>query len=132
LICLKENDYFLSIATHERRSNLDRLAHALDIEKFISDSLCEDEVRHKKPAPEMAATLMCRNGILPEKTLVVGDSTLDIRMGQAAGCHTCAVTHGVHSSDRLARFGPEWMIDAFPELLHVLELPEPRRRKSTG
>lgn len=132
LSCLKENGYLLSIGTHERRSNLDRLLHALDIGKFFSNSLCEDEVEHVKPAPEMAETLMCRNGVLPEETLVVGDSTLDIRMGKAARCGTCAVTYGVHSSDRLAKYSPGWKINAFPELLNVLELSEPRHKKSTG
>ena len=80
----------------------------------------------------MSETLMCRNGVLPEETLVVGDSTLDIRMGKAARCETCAVTYGVHSSDRLAKYSPGWKINAFPELLNVLELSEPLRRKSTG
>jgi phosphoglycolate phosphatase len=132
LSCLKGNGYHLFIGTHEKRSNLDRLVNALDIGNFFSDSLCEDEVEHIKPAPEMAETLMGRNGVQPEDTLVVGDSTLDIRMGKAARCKTCAVTYGVHSKVRLAKHNPNCKINAFPELLNVLELSEPRHKRSNG
>lgn len=127
---LKADGYLLSIGTHERRHNLDRLIHALKIGRFFSNSLCEDEVCGKKPSPEMAETLMHRLGVLPEETLIVGDSTLDIRMGKAAECDTCAVTYGAHSKDQLTQQTPDYIINMLPELLSVLAVHASRRRMS--
>jgi phosphoglycolate phosphatase len=129
---LQGNGYVLSIGTHEKRAHLDRLVHALGIGSFFSDSLCVDEVEHNKPAPEMAETLMDRSHMLPEDTLVVGDSTLDMQMGNAAKCDTCAVTYGAHTRDRLAKCRPGWQISAFPELLDVLGISGVRQKKSIG
>ncbi len=120
---LKADGYRLSIGTHEQRHNLDRLVRTLKIGKFFTDSLCEDEVHRKKPFPEMAETLIHRLGVRPEETLMVGDSTLDIQMGKAAQCVTCAVTYGAHAIDRLARHAPDYTINSFAELLTVLDVP---------
>jgi phosphoglycolate phosphatase len=53
------------------------------------------------------------------ETLVVGDSMLDLQMGKAAGCLTCAVTYGANSTQELQAQGPDWMIDGFPQLLDI-------------
>ncbi|WNS46623.1 HAD-IA family hydrolase [Paenibacillus sp. MMS20-IR301] len=44
-----------------------------------------DRVKHGKPAPEMAE-LACRElGLLPEETVIIGDSNADMQLGKGAG-----------------------------------------------
>jgi len=54
--------------------------------------------------------------IKAEETLVVGDTTYDIQMGNRAGCRTCAVTYGNHTSEMLQSVHPDWIIDRIDQL----------------
>ncbi len=52
--------------------------------------------------------------------MVVGDTSFDIQMGQAAGVATCAVTYGMHSPDVLQALQPNFLIDRFESLRDVV------------
>lgn len=129
---LKSCGYYLSIATNEKRANLNCLTKHLNIDQFFVHSVCEDEVDNAKPSPDMAAELMKRLEVAPEETMVVGDSVMDLRMGKAAGCKTCAVTYGIHPEEALLACGPNWMISDFPRILTVLEISDSRQKITTG
>ena len=124
--------YFLSIATNERRANLNCLTKSLHIDQFFMHSVCEDEVDNAKPAPDMAAELMKRLKVTPEETLVVGDSVTDLQMGKAAHCATCAVTYGIHSDNALFACQPNWTITDFSQILKILEISESHQRRTFG
>jgi phosphoglycolate phosphatase len=49
----------------------------------------------RKPAPDGLLLLCARLGIEPEEALMVGDSTVDLATGKAAGVRTCAVAWGL-------------------------------------
>ena len=57
-------------------------------------------------------------GARPEETLVIGDTTFDIEMGKAAGCHTCGVTYGNQSADQLAGASPDYLLDDLRKLVN--------------
>ena len=61
-----------------------------------------------------------RMNIRADETLVVGDTTFDIEMGNRAGCRTCAVTWGNHSRELLATVCPDLIIDDLDYLYHEL------------
>ncbi len=61
-----------------------------------------------------------RMNIRADETLVVGDTTFDIEMGNRAGCRTCAVTWGNHSHEVLASVCPDMIIDELDSLYHEL------------
>ena len=129
---LNSSGYVLSIATNEKRASLDRLTKSLKIDRCFFHTVCEDEVENAKPAPDMATELMKHLGVKPEETLVVGDSVLDMLMGQAADCNTCAVTYGAHSHEALSGCHPNWMIKDFSHLLRIMGISEFRRKTTTG
>lgn len=58
--------------------------------------------------------------IRADETLVVGDTTFDIEMGNRAGCRTCAVTWGNHSRELLLSACPDLIIDDLDSLYHEL------------
>jgi phosphoglycolate phosphatase len=49
----------------------------------------------RKPAPDGLLLLCARLGIKAEEALMVGDSTVDLATGKAAGVETCAVAWGL-------------------------------------
>ncbi len=62
----------------------------------------------KKPHPEGLEKIMAEVGARPERTLVVGDSAVDVRTARNAGACACGVTYG---------FQPETFPDDPPDLL---------------
>ena len=52
----------------------------------------------------------------PERTVFVGDSTMDIEAGKAAGVTTIGVTHGAHDRQRLSHAGADHIIDHLSQL----------------
>jgi phosphoglycolate phosphatase len=62
----------------------------------------------KKPHPQGLQTLMNERGVAPERTVMVGDSSVDILTARNAGTLACGVNWG---------FQPETLVDAPPDLL---------------
>ena len=62
----------------------------------------------KKPNPIGVATLMKETGIGRERTLMIGDSSIDILTARNAGVRACGVTYG---------FQPESLADPAPDIV---------------
>lgn len=111
----------LGIATNERRENLDALLPAFGLDAFFSATICENEVTRSKPDPEMLTALLKRLGADSSKTLLVGDSILDMEMGQRAGCRTCGAGYGTHSAEMLKGMFPDHLIGRPKELIGIVD-----------
>lgn len=57
----------------------------LGVAGYFSSVVTRDRVKLGKPAPEMAETACRELGVLPEETVVIGDSNADMQMGRGAG-----------------------------------------------
>ncbi len=82
--------------TGKRAADCERILRGLDIEDDIELYLGGDSVppdRHK-PAPDLMLLAMVRLGVAPVRTVVVGDTRTDMRMGRRAGAHTIQVLWG--------------------------------------
>ncbi len=111
----------LVVATSKRRATtMDILRHC-GIDELMEAVIGGDCVTRGKPHPEMVyrARRLCPAS--PDRTLIVGDTSFDIEMGQAAGIATCAVTYGVHPAHALRALRPDYIIDRFEVLRHVLD-----------
>lgn len=63
---------------------------------------------HKKPDPVGIRALMAESGAAPERTLMIGDSAVDVRTARNAGVRACGVSWG---------FQPETFEQAPPDFL---------------
>lgn len=107
----------MAVATSRSHQSLDVLTKNLEIEGFFKGCWCADDVANHKPAPDMALAILKRFGLDAADTLVVGDTTYDLMMGQAAGCRVCGVTWGNQSRELLSSVSPDYIIDDISELL---------------
>jgi HAD superfamily hydrolase (TIGR01549 family) len=73
-----------------------------------------------KPAPDAIFAALTALHRVPPHTLMVGDTPADILAGQAAGTKTCAVTYGFGGREALVQCGPDYVIDAFSELVTLM------------
>lgn len=102
-----------------RATTVDIVQHC-GIAGFIDHILGGDSVTRGKPHPEMVQRAQALVGTAPERTLMVGDTSFDITMGQAAGVATCAVTYGMHPPAALRALRPDYLIGSFAALRGVV------------
>ena len=117
---LQDRGIGMAIATSRGTDSLNWLLDAQGIAGFFCMSVTANDVRNPKPAPDSVLTIMDKMGWKADETLVVGDTTYDIEMGRAAGCHTLAVTYGNHPRETILSARPEHLADSFEEILLCL------------
>jgi phosphoglycolate phosphatase len=111
----------LVVATSKSRAtSLDIVRHC-GIADVFDDVIGGDCVARGKPHPEMVERALVTYGTAPARTLVVGDTTFDIEMGQAASVATCGVTYGMHEARRLRALQPTFLIDRFDALTALID-----------
>lgn len=76
--------------------------------------------RHTKPFPDPVLWAADRLGVPPERCLMVGDTTVDIRAGKAAGAQTVGVLCGFGSERELRRAGADLILPGTSQLSEVL------------
>ena len=77
-----------------------------------------------KPHPEPLLYAARQMGVRPEECLMVGDTTIDIRTGVAAGAQTVGVLCGFGMEDELRAAGAGLILPTTSDLLAVLQPAE--------
>ncbi len=116
LAALQARGLPLAVATGKNRAGLDREldAHALD--EFFVATRTADETR-SKPDPQMLCELLDEVGVAADKAVLIGDSHWDLKMANAAGVRSIAVSYGAQPIERLLQYAPWSQVDAITELL---------------
>jgi phosphoglycolate phosphatase len=73
-----------------------------------------EDVSHPKPAPDMLFVALQRLGATAAEAVYVGDMTVDVAAGKAAGLPVWAVATGSQTADVLAAAGPERLFADLP------------------
>jgi phosphoglycolate phosphatase len=120
---LSDAGHQLAIATSKKREMAELNLTDCDLIHFFVKIIGSNDVGNYKPHPESAQKIIEHTGDSPETVWVVGDSTYDIDMGNAAGCKTCAVTWGAHTGITLAASSPNAMVSSVTEMMLVLTQP---------
>lgn len=82
---------------------------------FIAGS---DLFAERKPSPVPIIETIKRFNTSPDKTIIVGDSELDIKAGTLAGVKTVAVTYGYREKELLKN--ADFIIDKFSDLITIV------------
>jgi len=72
-----------------------------------------------KPEPDVLLASIRALDVAPESCLFVGDSAADMEAGKRAGVRTCAVKWGYGDPQEMAKWEPDYWIDAPRQLLPV-------------
>jgi phosphoglycolate phosphatase len=86
---------------------------------FITVAHGEDEANgiRKKPAPDMVYQAIKELGAVPEETVYVGDSEVDLQTAANSGLDAIAVSWGFRDREFLKKNGAKTMIDKPEELV---------------
>ncbi len=101
IIALKDQGYFVAVATGKSRVGLDRALDACGLRPLFDATRCADECR-SKPDPQMLYELGDELGVRCDRMLMIGDTTHDMQMAANAGAHALAVSYGAHLHETLA------------------------------
>lgn len=115
---MRDEGRVMAVVSSRHRMSLYPLMTQLGIDRYIplSHTYGEDENLRPKPAPDLALKALADLGIEASQTLVVGDTVYDLGMGAAAGCHTCGVTYGNQSRQKLLSACPQLVVDSLADL----------------
>ncbi|NOQ36618.1 MAG: HAD-IIIA family hydrolase [Methylococcaceae bacterium] len=117
---LKQLGYTLAVATGKSRSGLDRALQATQTAELFSITRCADETA-SKPNPKMIEEIIQHTQITAERTLMVGDSTHDLKMAQNANVSAIGVSCGAHSESLLQQYQPLLCLKQTTELLEIMK-----------
>jgi phosphoglycolate phosphatase-like HAD superfamily hydrolase len=83
---------------------------------IATDQTCE----HTKPFPDPIIWAASEMGVLPAACLMVGDTTVDIRAGKAAGAQTVGVLCGFGEECELREHNADMILSITSELVQLL------------
>jgi len=112
---LKKRNHWLGVATGKNRRGLDDALQRSELKDLFDATRTADETAGK-PDPMMLLELMRELGCLPERTLMVGDTTHDLQLAANAGCTSVAVSFGAHDHAAFVRFAPAHVAHSTSEL----------------
>jgi phosphoglycolate phosphatase len=116
---LAEAGWMLGVATGKSDRGLAILLdlHGLT-DRFVTLQTAD---RHpSKPHPAMALAAIRQAGASPETTVMIGDTSYDMAMALAAGCHAIGVDWGYHAPDELLAAGAAQVVSHADQLAPAL------------
>jgi len=112
---LNRRGHKLAVATGKSRRGLNLALEHTQLRQFFHATRTVDEC-FSKPHPQMLDELMDDLVALPERTLMIGDTSYDLQMARNAGVPAIGVTFGAQSADVWQEFAPIQQFDDFASL----------------
>jgi phosphoglycolate phosphatase len=115
----------LAILTNKPVRISNAILESLGVRALFFQVYGGNSFEEKKPSPVGIQALMAESGVDSSRTLMVGDSSVDILTARNAGVFSCGVTYGFQP-ETLEAERPDYLIQAFPELNDIV-LGSPRK-----
>jgi len=96
-----------------------QILEALNAYSFFTHVLGGDSGFPKKPEPNSVLHIMEALDIERDRTLMVGDSIVDIETAKNAGIKICAVTYGLGDRQAIEAARPDFLINRIGELKNI-------------
>ena len=115
IVELHRQGYWLAVATGKNRNGLNRALRSSGLAEYFHATRTADQT-FSKPHPAMLLEIMDELGIMPERVLMVGDTTHDLQMALNARVDALGMTHGAHPAEQLRELQPLALLDDFAGL----------------
>lgn len=110
---------YVAVATEKSRLGLERALDHSGLRRYVMASRTADEC-HSKPHPQMLHELLEEFAVPPERAVMIGDTTHDLLMAQAAGTSAIGVAYGAHPREALTALRPLSVVDSARALAPLL------------
>lgn len=109
----------LSVLTNKPIGPTTRILDHLKLSSCFDQVIGGDHELGRKPDPAGLISLIESAGASPARTLLVGDTSVDVLTARNAGCNVAGVQFGFRPGD-FAEHPPDYLLDAFPGLIDIL------------
>lgn len=103
---------------------VERFLEHYGVREHFAAVIGNQTTQRMKPHPEPLLFAAAMMGVAPHECLMIGDTTIDIRTGVAAGAQTVGVLCGFGTEDELRAAGANLILRTTSDLLGVLEPAE--------
>ncbi len=120
LEALRDDGWTLGVATGKSMRGLKATLAHHNLEDHFVTLQTADKARGK-PDPQMLHFAMDEAGAEADNTVMIGDTTFDIKMANAASVRALGVAWGYHAPTDLMSAGAETVAEAVPDLHNILK-----------
>ena len=113
---LMEGHYPMSVVSARDEKSTMRFLTQFDLCKYFDVIVTGLSAPHTKPYPDPILLAAKRMGVRPEECLMIGDTTVDMRAGKAAGAQTVGVLCGFGEEEELRRLGADLILKSTADL----------------
>ncbi len=113
---IKEKNVKVSLLTTKAQDQADLIIEHFNLLPYFDYIMGRRDGMAHKPSPEPLLMICKQLNVLPEETLMIGDTELDIQCGKNAGTKTCGLTYGYRTRRQLEENTPDYVIDSIIEL----------------
>jgi HAD superfamily hydrolase (TIGR01509 family) len=112
----------LVVATSSSSQDLTAILAQTGLDEWLTDRVSADEVAHTKPQPDLLELALRKAHLVPEDSILLGDSPHDVYAAKRAHLPVIAFTAGGYSAQELAAAdavyeGPAELLERFKESL---------------
>ena len=119
LTAARDQGQCLSVLTNKPEQPSRAILSGLGLLDYFSALIGGDTLPKRKPDPQGVFVLQQAAGRALTETLLIGDSEIDMRTGQAAGIATCGVTWGFGHAG-FATCPPRFLVETVPALQQIV------------
>lgn len=107
------------VSARDEKSTL-RFLNQFDLCKYFDVIITSLSAPHTKPYPDPILLAAQRMGVKPAECLMIGDTTVDIHAGKAAGAQALGVLCGFGEEPELRQLGADLILPGTSDLTDVL------------
>jgi len=112
--------YLLAVVTSRGERGAYAFLRQFDLEKYFQVIVTAQSCRKTKPHPQPLLFAAAGLQVDISSCVMVGDTTVDVRAGKAAGCRTVAVLCGFGDKPELQQAGADVILESTPDLAAIL------------
>jgi phosphoglycolate phosphatase len=113
-------DTVLGIATGKSRRGVDAIFERMNLHPhFVTIQTADGHP--SKPHPSMIRSAIHETGAEAAATVMIGDTTFDIKMARNAEVASIGVAWGYHPVDHLKRAGAHAIVDGYADLVGAID-----------
>jgi HAD superfamily hydrolase (TIGR01549 family) len=113
--------YPLAIVSARDTCSTMEFLHQFNLEDYFKCIATDQTCEHTKPYPDPILWVAKELGVPPGDCVMVGDTSVDIRAGKAAGAQTIGVLCGFGEEHELRQHGADMILPMTADLVQVLQ-----------
>ena len=117
---LQDKQIKLACVTNKPSCHTYLILEESDFEKFFDCIICGDEMKFKKPHQFSIDFVRKKLDVTEMETLMVGDSSNDIRAANNAGVSVATVPYGYQYEEPIENFPVSFALQQFSDLKHLV------------